>query len=200
MNSRFIAVIVLVGLTINACDQLPTAQRNKGVAVLDLNAVAKATERDQAINQSMESARVDLNAQLTQIAGDLEKQLKDQQDKAGPSPQPVEQQQLQNMAAEAQRQLAEKQQLAQQKAQQLQLELVSEFKRQVQPVAEQIAKSQGAEIVVILDDAILWFDSVVDITDEVIAELRANPLPPIQVTAGVVPDNSNEAAAAESDD
>ena len=85
------------------------------------------------------------------------------------------------MAVKAQRQLAEKQQLAQQKAQQVQLELVNDFKRQVQPVAQKIAGLQGAEVVVVLDDAVLWFDARADITDEVIAELRANPLPPIQL-------------------
>lgn len=167
-----------------ACDQLPGADASGGVAVVDLNAVAKATGRDEAINERMESARVDLNEQLTQIAGDLEQQLKDEQEKVGAAPEPAEQQQLQEMAVRAQRQLAEKQQLAQQKATQFQLELVNEFRLQLKPVAEKVAASRGADIVVVLDDAVLWFDSGIDITAEVIADLRANPLPAIQTSAG----------------
>lgn len=190
----FVSVALLL-LTVSACEQFPAAGKSSGVAVIDLNAIAKATGRDEAINERMEAARVDLNAQLTQIAGDLENELKEQKDKVGTSPKPAEQQQLQEMAVQAQRQLAEKQQLAQQKAQQVQLELVNEFKRQVQPIAKNVANEQGANVVVVLDDAILWFDSSADITDEVIAELRANPLPPIQVKVDGSADTAGEESA-----
>ena len=185
MRTIKFSLLVACAVMLTACDQLPARGSSGGVAVVDLNAVAKAIGRDEAINARMESARVDLNQQLTQIAGDLEQQLKDEQEKVGAAPKPDEQQQLQEMAVRAQRQLAEKQQLAQQKATQFQLELVNEFRQQLAPVAEKVAKIRGADVVVVLDDSVLWFDSGVDITDEVIADLRANPLPPIQTSAGV---------------
>ena len=197
MRIKKISIIIACAMMVAACDQLPSAASSGGVAVVDLNAVAKATGRDEAINERLESARVDLNEQLTQIAADLEKQLKDQQEKVGATPKPDEQQQLQEMAVRAQRQLAEKQQLAQQKATQFQLELVNEFRRQLTPVAEKVAASRGADVVVILDDSVLWFDSGVDITDEVIADLRANPLPPIQASAGVDASAATDQAADE---
>jgi len=191
MKWSFLAAGTLVVLTLVACDRVPATGSADGVAVIDLNVIVKAAGRDGEINERLERARDELNAQLARIASDLEEELRDQREKLGASPEPAEQQQLQEMALRAQRELAEKRQLAQQKAQQFQAEMINEFKRQVQPLAKKVAEKKGAKIIFALDDTLLWFDSAIDITDEVVAAVKANPLPPIQVTAGIARDDAN---------
>jgi len=162
------------------------------VAVVDLAAVAKATGQDTLMAQQVEAARQELAAQLTQIAGNLEKQLQAEQSRLGGAVAASREKEFQQLTAQARQQLAETQALAQQKAQDYQIGLVAGYRRALQPVVADIAGSKGAAVVLVSDATMLWFDPAVDITADVIAELRANP---VSVPAPALADPANEAAA-----
>lgn len=156
------------------------------VAVVDLAAVAKATGQDKVMAEQAEAARRELGTQLTQIAGDLEKQLQAEQARLGGAVAASREKEFQQLTAQARQQLAETQALAQQKAQDFQIGLAAGYRRALQPVVADIAKSRGASVVLVSDASMLWLDSAVDITDEVIAELRANPVA-VPASAGAEP-------------
>lgn len=145
------------------------------VAVIDLAAVAKATGQDKVMAEQLEAARRELSAQLAEIAGDLEKQLQAEQSRLGGAVAASREKEFQQLTAQARQQLAETQALAQQKAQDFQIGLAANYRRAVEPVAADIARSRGAAVVFVADATMLWFDAAADITDEVIAELRSNP-------------------------
>lgn len=153
-----------------ACDGTTADTR---VAVIDLTATAKATGEDLVMEQQMESARAELSAQLTQIAGDLEKRLQSEQTRLGGAAKASGSKEFQQFTAQARQQLAQTQALAQQKVQEYQVGLVSRFRQSVQAVAADIARSRGAGVVLAADSTMLWFEPALDITDEVIAALRA---------------------------
>lgn len=168
LNRISLSVILITMLP--ACDH---SVLNPDTAVIDLNAVANATGQAEEIRQRIEKADNELNTQLTQIAGQLDAQLADEKAKLGDSPTDEQQQKINQMTVQANQQLQQVQQAARQQSQQNRLALINEFRQKVKTVAEGIARNRNARVVLEITDNVVWFDSVVDITDEVIAEFRS---------------------------
>ena len=175
MNSRtyIISLMALATLAISACDRIPGA--GLGTAVIDLAAIAKATGEDERIQQESQVARERLNGQLAEAAANLEAQLTAEREKLGEAPSPEQQQQYGQLQQQAQQQYGQLQQQAQQEAQRIETDLVMNLREKIKPVAEGIAKSRGAGVVFLSDVTLFWSDPKADITDEVIAELSADP-------------------------
>lgn len=147
-----------------------------GVAVVDLAAVAKAAGHDQVLDQEVARARQTLESQLGQVAAELEKQLQAEQARLGGPAAAAKEKNYQELTAQARAQLAQTQTLAQQKAQEFQVSLVSQYRQALQPVAEKVARARKARVVLVTDATLLWFEPEADLTADVIAELRARPL------------------------
>lgn len=187
--------LALIVLSIAACDKLPGAG-GPGVVVVDLETIAKATGQDTRIEQQMTAARAEANAKLTEVATDLEAQLNEEREKLGDSASEAEQQALRQLTATAQQQFAQAQTQAQQNVQQYQAGLVVEFQEKVQPIAAEIAATRGANVALIANPSLFWFDASADITDEVLAVMRAQESPDPLPT---LPDTGAEAQTETSD-
>jgi len=170
MTGLWVACVTAI-LMIAGCDQMPGM--GPGTLVVDLTAVAKAIGQDQSMQDRAEAAREDLNTQLTESARELEQQIEQERVKFGESPTEEQQLQLQQMTQQAQQRYGQLQAEAQQNVQQHEINLVQEFREQVRPFAEKIARSRGAEVVLLADQSVFWLDPAVDITGEVIDALRA---------------------------
>ena len=173
MTLKAASLVAMTALVVSACDRLPGSP---GTVVVDLAAVAKATGQDDAMQKEMDDGRQELSAQLQEIAADLEKELNEERDKLGESPTDAEQQNLQQKINEAQQKYSQTQAAAQQQVQQFEAGVVLRYRESMQPVVREIAKAHGASVVRLADSAVLWFAPEVDITAEVIAALRAQPL------------------------
>jgi Skp family chaperone for outer membrane proteins len=174
MTFQKVLVLVMVAgsALVGGCGRLTDGVE---VAVVDLAAVAKATGQDKLMEEQVAAARRELAAQLSQIAGNLGKQLEAEQTRLGGAVAASREKDFQQLTAQARQQLAETQALAQQKEQDFQIGVVAGYRRALQPVVAEIARSKGATVVLVSDATMLWFDSAPDITDEVIAELRSRP-------------------------
>ena len=170
--SRLVAALLLA-FVMSGCDQFPVGgSANATTVVVDLEAVAKVTGQDTVIAQKMTTMREELNIQLNDFIADLEQQLVEAQAELGDSSDEAAQQRFQEIAAQAQQQLAQQRTLAQQKVQQYQTGLVLDFRKTVEPVAAKVASARGASVILIYDPMMLWFDPSIDITDEVNGDLR----------------------------
>ena len=169
-----ILALALFALALGGCDQLP-GRGGSGIAIIDLNAIAKATGQEEIIQQQAQAARDELNVQLQEAATSLEAQLNEEREKLGDSPTQEQTQQFQQLAAQAQQQYAQAQQQAQQQAQIYQNNLVMALREKIQPVVAEVAKMRGASVVYLSDMTLFWFEPQADLTDEVIAKLRADP-------------------------
>jgi Skp family chaperone for outer membrane proteins len=162
-----------------AMTSLATAQDTKAparVAIVDLDAVAKAVGRDAVIRKQLETATQQLNQQLLKAAGEMKTQIEAEQKKLGDKPSEEDQKRVQQMLAAANQNVQNNKMVAQLRQQQLKNELIVQFRNEIRPIAEKAARAQGAAAVfVATDNVVLWFDPSLDITDEVIAEYRANP-------------------------
>jgi len=165
---------------------------DRDIAVVDLVAVAKATGQDKVMAEQVAAARRDLATQLARIAGDLEQQLQAEQTRLGGAVAASREREFQQLTAQARQQLAETQALAQQKAQDYQAGIAANYRREIEPVIAELARSRGAAVVLAADARMMWFDGTVDITDEVIAELRSSPVAVQAPGAGVPPDAAPE--------
>ncbi len=185
MNSmmlRTLTTFLFASVALAGCDKLPfpvsipaaqvKADPADRVAVIDLAAVAKALGRDEVFKQQSEEASRQLQQQLTEFASGLQEQLREEQSKLGEQPTPEQQQELRRKLIEAQRQVQQSQLLARQKATEFQTQIVNAFRAEVQPVAAEVARANGASSV-LLSNAFLWFEHSVDITGKVIDAMRA---------------------------
>lgn len=143
--------------------------------VMDLSVIANATGQDEVILARSEEARAELGTQLQQLAISMDQQIAAQQEEMGANPTPEQQAQLQQMTMQARQQLGEAQSQAQGQANQIEENLINEFRAEIQPLVEEIAASKGASVVLLQDASIFWYQDSLDITDEVIAAWRALP-------------------------
>jgi Skp family chaperone for outer membrane proteins len=166
LASLVILTSLLMGCSQPDDDSLP-------VVVIDLEEIASAIGEDVVIQEKMESAREELNSQLSAMADELEAMLADEKAKLAASPDPAQQEAFENIQLEARQQFAQAQQEAQQEGQRFQAGLLTEFHQQVKPVAAKVSAQLGARITLLADPSAFWFDGSVDITAEVIAALQA---------------------------
>ncbi|VAW62310.1 hypothetical protein MNBD_GAMMA08-1944 [hydrothermal vent metagenome] len=163
----------LAGLSLTGCDNF---QSTSNTVILDLDAIAKATGQADIITQQIEQANNELNSQLTNISNQLNEQLADEKKKIGKKPSKKDQQELQQLSIQANQKMQQAKNIAAQKSQQYKVALVQQLRKKIQPIAESIAREKGADIVTAVNNSTIWFNPEVDITDEIIAEMRAQPV------------------------
>lgn len=170
-------LVVASAVFIAGCDQarMGGAAGASNVAVIDLAAIAKATNQDEAIRVQVEAARNELTAQLQQLAANLDSQLQAEREKLGEPLSDADAQRMQELSLQAQQQINNAQNQAQQQAGQFEQNVVAKFRDKIRPLAEKIANDNGASVVLAVDAYMFWFDSSVDITADVIAAWRALP-------------------------
>lgn len=144
--------------------------------IVDLEAVSKATGQEDIINNNMKAVNVDLILQLGDIVTNFNKQLASQKKKYGADITVDEQQKMQEMLIKANQLLSQKQIEANLKAKEHKEGLINAWREKIQPLVKSIADKKGAKVVLVQSPSVMWFDSVIDITDEVIAALRKKPV------------------------
>lgn len=186
MNTSRFLIITLTTLLLIGCKPSGLFEQ---VAVVDLNAVAEALGRDDAIAKDVETANNKLNQQLEQITADMRKQLETEKEKLGEKPSKEEEQKFIQLVQQANNQLSQTKQVAIQKSQQVQNSLVIEFRNEVSAASKEIAQKNGFLTVIAVNDGLLWADSSVDITKDVISEMRYGAYRKSDEVAGAVKEN-----------
>lgn len=169
MKTFRLIIVALTALVLISCKPLGLTNQ---VAVVDLNEVAKALGRVDAIEKNVKSANEKLNQQLEQITADVQKQLETEKQKLGEKPSKEKEQEFMQLVQKANNQLNQTKQVAIQKSQQIQNSLVLEFRNEVSSVSREIAQKNGYLSVLAINDGLLWADPGVDITKEVITKMR----------------------------
>lgn len=157
-----------------------------GVAVVDLDLLAKRLGKDVEMNQAVEQATASVNEQLKSIHEKLQKEYFDELAKIAPSAAETEEgvvpaEKTAESAALKQRydrQLAQITAQAQEKLAQHRASVVERFRGEVRPVAEKVAAARGQSIVVTKNDQVVFaFLPQADITDEVLEKLSPQVKP-----------------------
>ncbi|MCC6581190.1 MAG: OmpH family outer membrane protein [Phycisphaeraceae bacterium] len=155
------------------CDRGPSAGGSGGVAVVDLEQIANAIGRDAYIQQQLQAVQGQVEARLTALREQLQNDLTSRQKQLGEHPTPKQQQELTQAAQQAEQHYRQEVMSAQQFAQRTQATLISRLREEVRPLAEQVARARGMSIVMLRNELILSVDPGMDITLDVIQQMRA---------------------------
>jgi Skp family chaperone for outer membrane proteins len=157
------------------------ALKTGGVAVIDLDEVAKRMGRDKEIGQSVEMQEATLSEKLAGIHDSLNKQYASRKETLGEKPTTEQQQELKSLEKRLSLRVRREQAQAQSDLAVYQQGLIARFREEVKPVARKVAAAKGLSIVLTKDEGLfLAVEPAVEITDDVIAKLLENQatLPP----------------------
>ena len=159
-------------IALAGCNPASTSGPKGGVALMDLDAVAKRVGRDVAIIQELKDAGGPLSDQLTAAQKESQADFEKFKDSLGAKPTEADNQKLAEHGRALNLQLQQKQQQAQQELNAKRAALVNRFREEIKPVALKIAANKGLGLVLLKSDlVVLGNDPALDITDEVVAEL-----------------------------
>lgn len=168
-----------------------------GVAVVDLDRVLKELGRDVVIVNDLKASQSNLKNQLDTIQKTANERLQELKAELGEDAPAEEKQKLIQTAEATQIQFNQLEKQADAKLVQRRNILFADFRNQARPIVHEVAKEHGANAVVTKTD-LYTFDDTIDITNAVIAKMRAMPAPAISAPAAapVAPAVSPAAAPA----
>ncbi|MCH7726522.1 MAG: OmpH family outer membrane protein [Planctomycetes bacterium] len=145
-----------------------------GVAVIDVDQVARRIGRYDFITTSVANKEKSLNRQLAAIQESYKRKVDDKQREIGTQP---TQEQTEELAA-LNRELGSKLRAAQADAQKdltsYRAELINGFRREIRPIAQRVAEQRGMNVVVSYNENVVFsYNSSADITKEVAQQLMA---------------------------
>lgn len=145
-----------------------------GVAIVDVDAVAREIGADKQVLDALKQAQDNLNTRLKDTQAAMQKQFDEAVAKAGGDKASDEQkQQLAQFNQRLQDQFSQYKGQAQVTLNREQAKLVLAFREKVRPVALEVAKGKGLDVVLQKSDQVISFAESVDISKEVAAKLKA---------------------------
>lgn len=172
-------------LTLTGCDSgASAAKASGGVALIDLEVVAKRLGRDTEIDGALKSIGTDLEAKLAATQKDLQDEFQQLKKSLGENLTQAQNQKLADRGRELNEKFQQAQQAAREEVASKRTELVVRFREEIRPTALHIASARGLATVLVKSDiVVLANDPSVDITDEVVAELVSKPSPSAETPA-----------------
>lgn len=162
------ALVVVAAAVAAGCDRAPV-----NVGVIDVAAVARALGRDDVMTAQVTEVNRSLQAQLLQRSELIRAQLQTQRDALGEDASEEAMGQFEETLREANEEFDKIQRTAVVRSRQVRDALVTKFRREVTQVAQEVASTKGLRAIFSSDATLLWYEPALDITDEVIAEMRA---------------------------
>lgn len=147
-----------------------TASSTKGgLAVIDLDVVAKSIGRTQEMNDTLSVRKSALDQALQRGQADLKRQLADKKDEFGENATDEQKAQLAQMERVAGNQLVQAARKAQAQLEDEKQKMIAQFRAEVRPVAQQVASERGLGVVIPKNEGfLLSVDPGVDITADVV--------------------------------
>lgn len=202
MKMSCVATVLTATLLTVGCG----TERGGSVAVVDLDRVAKELGRDTVMLQQLQQQQNGLNQKLASVKTSFEAQISENFEKLPEEPSEEEAAKLLNMKRNANIQLATYKKQATNALGQLKNSAIAGFRAEAMPVARDVAKERGMNIVLTTNDSVVFaFDKSIDITDDVIARMEKSapqavpaPVAPLKTTPEATA--STEAADTTSDE
>jgi len=150
------------------------ASQAGGVAILDLDEVAKRFGCDKQMGTSLQQREASLNQQLASIKSSYEKQIAERRQEFGATPTEEQEKLLTDIRRQAGASLNKVRQEAKNNLSQHGSLLIQGFREEIKPIARQVAREKGLSIIVTRNDSVIFdYDTTVDITEDVIKRLLA---------------------------
>lgn len=163
-----------------------------GLAVIDLDVVAKSIGRTQEMNDALNVRKSALDQALARGQADLKRQLTEKKDEFGETPTDEQKAQLAQMDRNAGAQLVQATRKAQAQLEAERQKMITDFRTEVRPIAQQVASERGLGVVIPKNEGfLLSVDPGVDITADVVKAYGSKkpaakaPAKPAETTASL---------------
>ena len=144
------------------------------VAIVDMDRIARETGRAKSMEAEFKKREGAHIGDLEKLRQMVNAQVANQRQRA--ATQPAEADRLQQVYAEAQAAMQQRQMQMGDDLERFHRDLTNRFRQEVAPVAKRVAELHGMTVVLAKDDRLLSFDATSDITSDVIAEMqRSSP-------------------------
>lgn len=164
-----------------------------GLAVVDLDEVARQLGRDVHIKDALAAKEAELDAELAQSEAALNAEYRRRARSLDYLPADQRYAETQKLQGEINGRLRQAQQDSRTRLANYRLALVTEFRNEIKPIAQQIALDRGLSIVVPKNDSLLLaFEPGVEITAAVIEKLQAQAGQPAAQVADSPQDKRRE--------
>lgn len=165
------AVVTLVAMV--GCDSGTSQTKTQGgVALIDLEVVAKRLGRDTEIDSELKTIGDDLGNKLAAAQKGLQDEFLQLKQSLGENPTAEENQKLADRGRELNEKFQQEQQTARQEIANKRTDLVVGFREEIRPTALRVASDRGLTTILVKSDiVVLANDPSVDITDAVVADL-----------------------------
>lgn len=160
------------GATANTPPDASTKQPIGTVAIIDLAQVAKELGKADEITKTIQDKQKELEATLKDLRTRLNTEIGDKVKAFGPTPTEEQKKEVVKAQMMAQKRVQDATNAAKRKVTELQNNLMQSFRKEVGPVAMQIAKARGIGVVMIQSPSILAFDKATDISNDVITTMK----------------------------
>ena len=145
-----------------------------GVAILDLDAIAKRFGCDKQMSTSIQQREASLNQQLASIKSSYAKQIVEKRQEFGDTPTDEQAKLLADIQRQAGASLNKVRQQAKNNLNRHGSLLIQGFRKEIKPIAREVAREKGLSIIVTKNDSVVFdYDTTVDITEGVIEKLLA---------------------------
>ncbi len=174
ISTLFICALAAIAFT--SCNDTPPG----GVALIDLDQIAKRLGRDTALVDELRNMGAELSKELETAKRTYSAEFEKNKAQVGTKPTEADTQKLNTLLQSLNAQLQQQQQQAQQEINTRRVALVNRFREEVMPTALAVAKKRGLSIVLLRNDSlVLCAQSETDITNEVIDNLIAAGTKPV---------------------
>jgi len=169
---------ILVGLFATGCDMLSSGssggkEKTSTIAVVDMDEIAKELGRLEEIEIELKEFQDQLNSQLGSLQASYQQTIQDEKTAIGDDPSEEQQQKLQDITSKLNNKLLQERNDAQRQYTQYRTTLLSKFRKDLKPIAMEVAKERGMSVVLPKSDAVLLaFDDDIDITNDVLERMR----------------------------
>lgn len=164
--------------TEQSAEKAPTAEAATGqspvgtVAVIDLDRLARELGIDRQMAQAIKQREQSLNQKLAVVKASFDEQIELKAAEFGEQPTREQESTVADYQRQAHQQLNEYRSQAQSDLNQYQQQVIVRFRREVRPVAQQVAAERGLSMVVTRNDSVVFsYQESVDITDAVAEQL-----------------------------
>lgn len=177
-----LSALSLPALLLTGCNQASSPSQpaattpTSGVAVIDLDEVARGLGSDKQIVSSIEQRKEALNTKLADLAKAYMAEFQKHKDALEATPDQSDNSvQLASYQQQVNKGLSTARAQAEQNLSQHRSKLIAQFREAVQPAARRVANQRGMNVILTKQDSLLYaYEPQADITGEVVELLRAN--------------------------
>lgn len=168
---KLLLVTLLSSIILSGCNSGSSAGRT---AIIDLDLIAQSTGRDRIISDKVTAFVKEKEKTVTKLRDELKGKLDLEEKKLVKKSKAAAKKKLGQLALQFEQKLRQDISLAKYEAEQLRANLVKKFRDEIQPEAIKIALRKGFSLVLIKQPSMLYIESSVNISNDIIAALSAS--------------------------